>query len=774
MSTYDFRTLSSLDFEELTRDLLQEEWGVHIESFKEGKDQGIDLRYSPLKNQHAIIQCKHYIESGFKALLRDLKQKELPKIQHLSLLRYILVTSVPLTPLNKSAIQQALNPFIQTPADIFGQNDVNNLLSKFQNIETQHFKLWLTSTAVLNRVLKNAVLVQSDFKIEKIISKLPLYVQTNSLRAALKLLDNNNFLVISGIPGIGKTTLAEILLYVHLEKGYSPIQVTENIKEAFDLYHPDQKQIFYYDDFLGQTMLHDRFGKNEDAALIEFIDLIHSHKNARLIMTTREYILQSANLKYEKLAASGLESAKYILTLSDYTRKEKAKILYNHIYFSQLPRPYIDVLLANKFYFEIILHHNFSPRIIEWMASLQHIYGVSAEQYQGFFRKTLDHPEKLWSHAFENQIEPSSQILLLALYSLAPSIHIEVLREAFSALQDIHIKRYNLQANPKDFMFALKELEGAFTATKRRNIVEFHNPSVKDFLELKLSHESAYVDNLLLSAVCFKQVYNLWHLSKELHQSKWENPLHIDSELLIDAIERTLKNDVLLIERHGGISTVYYIDTGRIDRARIIIEIYEALGESRLLELCIEAVDNTIDFLTNDEDEYDWEFDFQGLKQLIAAIDLATNLDYELQQELMDKMRILMSYGLQKVSTLENLKYIDESMEFSSYYWWTDDDRNNIKAAFNHYLDHQIWDECSDMDNSTLLETLADDLSNMADKYEIDVSATLGSILEQAEECAEREQAYADEHYDPWKEQSYLDSHEIESIEDMFNTLKDR
>jgi hypothetical protein len=40
---YDFRTLSPLDFEELVRDLLQAELGIMFESFKPGKDQGIDF-----------------------------------------------------------------------------------------------------------------------------------------------------------------------------------------------------------------------------------------------------------------------------------------------------------------------------------------------------------------------------------------------------------------------------------------------------------------------------------------------------------------------------------------------------------------------------------------------------------------------------------------------------------------------------------------------------------------------------------------------------------
>ena len=43
---YDFKQLRPADFEDLTRDLLQQHWHVLLEAFKTGRDQGINLRYS--------------------------------------------------------------------------------------------------------------------------------------------------------------------------------------------------------------------------------------------------------------------------------------------------------------------------------------------------------------------------------------------------------------------------------------------------------------------------------------------------------------------------------------------------------------------------------------------------------------------------------------------------------------------------------------------------------------------------------------------------------
>ncbi len=48
MGRYDYKSLSPQDFEELTGDLLQEEWDVPLEAFKTRRDRGIDLRFAPL------------------------------------------------------------------------------------------------------------------------------------------------------------------------------------------------------------------------------------------------------------------------------------------------------------------------------------------------------------------------------------------------------------------------------------------------------------------------------------------------------------------------------------------------------------------------------------------------------------------------------------------------------------------------------------------------------------------------------------------------------
>jgi hypothetical protein len=52
--------------------------------------------------------------------------------------RYLLATSVALTPANKSGLAAEIGPALITSGDIFGLEDLNGLLRKFPDTEAAH------------------------------------------------------------------------------------------------------------------------------------------------------------------------------------------------------------------------------------------------------------------------------------------------------------------------------------------------------------------------------------------------------------------------------------------------------------------------------------------------------------------------------------------------------------------------------------------------------------------------------------------------------------
>ena len=51
MLDYDFKILQPSEFECFSRDLLQAREGIFIESFADGRDKGIDLRFAYSKDK---------------------------------------------------------------------------------------------------------------------------------------------------------------------------------------------------------------------------------------------------------------------------------------------------------------------------------------------------------------------------------------------------------------------------------------------------------------------------------------------------------------------------------------------------------------------------------------------------------------------------------------------------------------------------------------------------------------------------------------------------
>jgi len=517
MPNYNYGALSPQDFEEVSRDLLQAEWNVALEAFKEGRDSGIDLRYATFPGNTVIVQCKHYLKSGFAALLRHLRDSELPKIAKVNPNRYVVMTTVGLSPDNKQSILQALTPYVKSPSDVFGANDLDGLLAKHPDVERANFKLWLTSTSVIDRVLHNAEVCQTEFEVERIKQKLPLFVQNQAYPQAKEILRATRILVVSGPPGIGKTTLAEMLLYASLEEGYEPVVIQADIAEGKKLYRRGARQIFYYDDFLGQTFLGDRreyFGQNQDKAVVDFIEMVRRSPDSKFILTTREHILSSAIRLSERLDGNTLIRDRIVLKLGHYSFGDRARILYNHLYFSELPNAHKRETLRGDFFLRVIRHPHFNPRLIEWLADLSRIGSVPATDYQRYVEDLLDNPERIWDHAYRTQISEAGRCLLLALYTDGGDSPLG-LASCFAELRSARAKRYNQQTEPNEFDVNLKILEGGFLTIGTRG-VGYLNPSIKGYVGSVIVGDPETYSDIFELATRFKQIATLWRLRKEV------------------------------------------------------------------------------------------------------------------------------------------------------------------------------------------------------------------------------------------------------------------
>lgn len=486
MANYDFSTLNDRDLEELTRDLLSKRLNVDFQSFKPGPDKGIDLRYSTINDENEIVvQVKHYLSSGVSKLKQDLKNNEISKVVSLQPKRYIFCTSLPLSPQDKEDIKNIFNPYIQSTTDIIGKEDLNRWLEDYAEIQERHFKLWLSSIDIIKKIVKNGVTGRSDFYKEKIVKDITLYVPNKTHNDAVKALNNNHFILITGAPGIGKSTLANMLTYQLLAEEFELVYVRE-ITEAEEAFAPEKKQVFYFDDFLGAITLDLYSSRNADSAIVNFIERIRSDKYKRLILTCRTTILNQAKNISDKIQNSNIDISNYEVRVENYSDWDKARILYNHIYLSDIEDEQKLIFFQNNFHWKVIKHRYYNPRVIQDITKKTNI--IDSDYSEKFVLDILNDPKKVWEKPFNVQITQISRLLLLTMFSLGGGnyyITDERLKEAFNNRINHEVENNNYQRQGNEYNFALSELVGAFiirTIDKNTIRYSFFNPSIEDFI----------------------------------------------------------------------------------------------------------------------------------------------------------------------------------------------------------------------------------------------------------------------------------------------------
>jgi len=577
--------LSPPDFEDLCRDILQAETGQRFSAFGAGADGGVDGRHSK-GPKSTILQCKHYLNSTFSHLKSALK-KEVPKIDLLKPSRYVFFTSQSLTPARSDQLANVLGDRLKHPEDIWGADDIEAALKRHPDIEKSHLKLWMSSTAVLEKVLQSGLEAHTAATKAEVLEELRVYVRNPSFDAAFEKLEKHRVLVVSGPPGVGKTTLAKMLTYQYLNDDWQFCAI-RSLDDGFAKLDEEKRTIFFFDDFLGQIELDRQALVQKDGQLARFVKRVSASKNSRFILTTRAHIFEEARRLSDHMDERRLQLSKFLLDVGQYTRSIKARIFFNHLAASDLSSDHIEALLQGDWLKKIVDHPNYNPRLIAHVAA-ESPEGLEASAYPTFAYKILENPTLIWAKAYRS-LSMRCQNLLVALYfGDQYGTSIKTLWENFNAIHNKVCEQYSQPSKPEDFEEALKSLESGFVTISGQQ-VRFVNPSVRDFLKEHLSDE-AFLSLLPPFCVRAEWAQNLWNHLKHTFQTspdKQKSLAHgfFDFAMKLDQIPNFRK---VKLEQYE-----YWYpkleDLSISDRGSFLFDLFEHTGDRGFLDAAISVL----------------------------------------------------------------------------------------------------------------------------------------------------------------------------------------
>ncbi|WNB75158.1 nSTAND3 domain-containing NTPase [Methylomonas koyamae] len=483
MSDYDFKPLNDKEFEVLCVDILSEVHGHRFERFKAGKDAGVDGRYFTDSGKEVVLQCKHWCNTPLPQLIKALNTIEKPKLDKLHPNRYLLAVSNPLSRADKKAIYRALLPHIASESDIYGKEDLNDLLKNKSHIEQRHYKLWLHSSNILNYIFSNAILGRSQFSLDEIIRTSNRYVVTANHGFALNILEKLHVAIITGEPGVGKTTLADHLCLHYATREYEYIKIADDIREAESVINSESKQIIYFDDFLGRNYLEALKG-HEGNQITQFIRRVSSNRNKRFVLTSRSTILNQGKLLIDSFEHNNLQRNEYELRIKTLTELDKAQILYNHIWHSELQEEFIEQLYLRKRYREIIAHKNFNPRLISYITDATRLEACSPNNYWDYINRSLTNPAQVWENPFIAQQDDFGRAIILLVALNGQALSENSLAKAYHRFL-ILPENQNLHGR-REFQSNIRLLTGSFlnrlVSSDGSSMIDLFNPSIGDYV----------------------------------------------------------------------------------------------------------------------------------------------------------------------------------------------------------------------------------------------------------------------------------------------------
>ena len=373
MTSFDLHLLGWHDFQKLCHTVAREILGQTVVGFINANDAGRDGAFygswSPSGGEsyqgNFVIQAKHTALPN-RSLTVSLIADELDKVERLVAQGrcdvYVLMSNAKLTGRSERVITDALAARGVRQTLILGSTWFNETISANSRLRMLVPRLY--GLGDLTQILDERAYRQASAVLNSMRTDLAKLVRTESYERAARALDEHGFVLLSGAPMTGKTTIAAELALAAADAFDTSVVALDDAAELSDRWNPDERQLFWLDDAFGATQLNQYLASSWQRATPRVKAAIDA--GSKFVLTTRDYVLRSAWPHLKPGSFPLIEGARVIVDVADLTIEERRQILYNHLkhgrqdrQFLLRLRPHLDALAS---------HTGFTPELARRLA----------------------------------------------------------------------------------------------------------------------------------------------------------------------------------------------------------------------------------------------------------------------------------------------------------------------------------------------------------------------------------------------------------------------
>ncbi|MES2340948.1 MAG: hypothetical protein V4597_04675 [Pseudomonadota bacterium] len=276
-----------------------------------------------------VVQAKH--TSRFEPLTASGFAGELEKLPGLAAQgfgAYLLITNHQISGDTAATLaKQALAAGFAT-FEIHGRDQLERRIRGSATLRAMVPRLY--GIGDLSQILEGRLIDQTEVLLAAAKPDLERFVATDAYRASVRALTDEGVIVLLGAPAAGKSTIAKALSVAAIDTfGATPLMLPslERLEQHWNPREP--ARLYWVDDLFGATqarpMAIDDFNRLTpilNAALAQ---------GCRFVFTSRTYIWRSVRAQLKLSATPQLDRAIVEIKVEDYSPRDRAQILYNHV-----------------------------------------------------------------------------------------------------------------------------------------------------------------------------------------------------------------------------------------------------------------------------------------------------------------------------------------------------------------------------------------------------------------------------------------------------------